>query len=130
MQAAIAYITNNTNSGSFLLKEEYSAGALDNKNEIEYSTSIPVISHSTGAALDYKNYVYRAYAYLKDYTIAGSQSEYTWNGESISDEDWRAISSGNHIGSVLEISAPIYFTIYNIASVDNGTPFHDKGGQS
>jgi len=131
MQAAIAYITNNTNSsGNFLLKEEYSAGALDNKNEIEYSTSIPVISHSTGAALPYKNYVYRAYAYLKDYTIAGGQLDYTWNGEPISDEDWTAIRSGSHNGSVLEISAPVYFTIYNIASVDNGTPFHDKGGQS
>lgn len=129
MDSALAYINSGTNpGGKFIVNDLFSATGLDNKNEIQYSTSLPIISHSTGAANIRKNKIYRAYAYLRDCTTGGSKSDYYWNYETISDEDFSALSG--HSGQVLEISKPVYFTIYNIASVQNGTPFDDKGGQS
>ena len=125
MDAAIAYINGGSNS-NFLLKEEYSAAALDNKNEIEYSNSIPV--NNTNHR---ENKVYRAFAYLRDYNLTGAEiGQFTWDGQPITDEEFTEITKTDHTGDILEISAPVYFTIKDMASVNPGMPYDDKGGQS
>ena len=62
-----------------------------NKNRIEYYFSMAVRSH-TGEFVDNgaKNYVYRAYSYIKDSS-----------------------------GAVQLFSKPLYFTIYDMASIEN-----------
>ena len=120
-----------SSDGPFIVKSTKKASGLDNKNEVEYSSSLPLINHSSGESTGRNLKVFSAYAYLKDYTPSStSKRDYTWNGETISDDDFAALSSSSHEGKVLQISKPVYFTIFNIASVANGTPFDDKGGQS
>ena len=72
-------------------KVEFDANTLDNKNRIEYYFSMAVRSH-TGEFVDNgaKNYVYRAYSYIKDSS-----------------------------GAVQLFSKPLYFTIYDMASIEN-----------
>lgn len=71
------------------LKSEFSLSQLDNKNRINYYYSLPNISHSTLEQTERKNKVYRAYTYLR-----------------------------NASGAVI-VSQPVYFTIYDIASIAN-----------
>ena len=120
-----------SSDGPFIVKSTKKASGLDNKNEVEYSSSLPLINHTSGESTGRNLKVFRAYAYLKDYNLSSTnKSDYTWNGEAISDDEFAALSSSSHEGKVLQISKPVYFTIFNIASVANGTPFDDKGGQS
>ena len=89
-------------STKFLTKSSIKATQLDNKNQMKYSFSLPVrddndLAHDTKG---YKNYVYRAYSYLKAPD-----------------------------GTLLKVSEPVYFTIYDMASVNNGT-IYTGGGQS
>lgn len=134
MVAAVNFLDADTavsSDGPFIVKSTKKASGLDNKNEVEYSSSLPLINHTSGESTGRNLKVFRAYAYLKDYNLSSAnKSDYTWNGEAISDNEFAALSSSSHEGKVLQISKPVYFTIFNIASVANGTPFDDKGGQS
>ena len=73
---------------------------LDNKNRIEFTKIVPNISHSDKSDTGRKNYVYRAYAYMIDWNLDESG-----NPESIKS---------------IKISDPVYYTIYDIATIANG----------
>lgn len=88
-------------TGSSFLKTEFSVTTLDNKNRKNQYYSLPNISQTTHDETTRKNKLYRAYSYLKD-------------------------SSGN----VILISDPIYFTIYDIASIENMAAGASYGGVS
>ena len=99
MDALIAKYKDSTALDSKYLNSEISVAKLDNKNELEYAYSFANISQS--ASSEYrtettrKDKLYRAYAYLIH--IGGSE-----DGE-----------------DVKMISAPVYFTIYDMASIVN-----------
>ena len=99
MDALIEKYKNNTALDSKYLDSAISVAKLDNKNELEYAYSFANISQS--ASSEYrtettrKDKLYRAYAYLIH--IGGSE-----DGE-----------------DVKMISAPVYFTIYDMASIVN-----------
>ena len=82
------------------LKSEFKLTELDNKNRINYYYSLPNIKHSDLTATTRKNMVYRAYSYLRK----GS--------------------------SLVMVSEPVYFTIYDIASIANSTAGASAGGIS
>lgn len=82
------------------LKSEFKLTELDNKNRINYYYSLPNIKHSNLTATTRKNMVYRAYSYLR-------------NGSSL-----------------VMVSEPVYFTIYDIASIANSTAGASAGGIS
>ena len=82
------------------LKSEFTLKELDNKNRINYYYSLPNIKHSDLTATTRKNMVYRAYSYLR-------------NGSSL-----------------VMVSEPVYFTIYDIASIANSTAGASAGGIS
>ena len=82
------------------LKSEFKLTELDNKNRINYYYSLPNIKHSDLTATTRKNMVYRAYSYLR-------------NGSSL-----------------VMVSEPVYFTIYDIASIANSTAGASAGGIS
>jgi len=82
------------------LKSEFTLAELDNKNRINYYYSLPNIKHSDLTATTRKNMVYRAYSYLRK----GS--------------------------SLVMVSEPVYFTIYDIASIANSTAGASAGGIS
>ena len=134
MEAAVNFLDAGTavsSDGPFIVKSTKKASGLDNKNEVEYSSSLPLINHTSGESTRRNLKVFRAYAYLRDYNLSSAnKNDYTWNEEPILDDEFTALSSSSHEGKVLQISKPVYFTIFNIASVANGTPFDDKGGQS
>ena len=88
-------------ANSALLKTEFNVTTLDNKNRKNQYYSLPNISQTSHNPTERKNKLYRAYSYLKD-------------------------ASGN----VLLISDPIYFTIYDIASIDNMSAGAEYGGVS
>ena len=88
-------------TGSKFLKSEFNVTKLDDKNRMNYYYSLPNISQSTHQPTERKNKLYRAYSYLKD-------------------------SDSN----VLLISDPIYFTIYDIASIENMADGENYGGVS
>ena len=82
------------------LKSEFKLTELDNKNRINYYYSLPNIKHSDLTATTRKNMVYRAYSYLR-------------NGSAL-----------------VMVSEPVYFTIYDIASIANSTDGASAGGIS
>lgn len=82
------------------LKSEFTLADLDNKNRINYYYSLPNIKHSDLTATTRKNMVYRAYSYLR-------------NGSTL-----------------VMLSEPVYFTIYDIASIANSTDGASVGGIS
>lgn len=84
-----------------LLKTEFSVTTLDNKNRKNQYYSLPNISQTTHEATTRKIKLYRAYSYLK-----------------------------NSKGTVLLVSDPIYFTIYDIASISNMQGGASYGGVS
>ncbi|MEE1262700.1 fibro-slime domain-containing protein [Ruminococcus sp.] len=84
-----------------LLKTEFSVTTLDNKNRKNQYYSLPNISQTTHEATTRKIKLYRAYSYLK-----------------------------NSSGKVLLVSDPIYFTIYDIASISNMQGGASYGGVS
>lgn len=84
-----------------LLKTEFNVTTLDNKNRKNQYYSLPNISQTTHDPTERKNKLYRAYSYLKDSS-----------------------------GTVLLISDPIYFTIYDIASIENMSAGAEYGGVS
>lgn len=88
-------------ANSALLKTEFNVTTLDNKNRKNQYYSLPNISQTSHNPTERKNKLYRAYSYLKD-------------------------ASGN----VLLISDPIYFTIYDIASIENMSAGAEYGGVS
>ena len=75
---------------------------LDNKNQMKYSFNITNKAYGTLAESENKNYVYRAYSYLK-------------------------ITNGST--TTVVVSDPVYFTIYDMASINLGES-DDKGGRS
>lgn len=133
--AATAYIRNGTNTSSgdprFILNETFSMAAVDNKNQFEYSTSIPNKNDGTGRP--YKKYIYRAYTYMRDFNApATGIANYTcdaYDGGTIPAALYTSITS--HNGALIEstVSKPVYFTIYEMASIENGTTY-TGGGQS
>ena len=82
------------------LKSEFTLAELDNKNRINYYYSLPNIKHSDLTATTRKNMVYRAYSYLRN---------------------------GSYL---VMVSEPVYFTIYDIASIANSTAGASAGGIS
>ncbi len=87
-----AISTNDPRGGYKYQKAEFDANKLDNKNRIEYYYSMSVRNHS-GDFVDNgaKNYVYRAYSYIKKVST----------------------------NKVELLSKPVYFTIYDMASITN-----------
>ena len=68
---------------------------LDNKNRIEFTKVVPNISQKDKTNTGRKDYVYRAYSYMIDWNANGT------------------------IKSIV-ISKPVYYTIYDIAMIENG----------
>lgn len=91
------YIAGQTVDG-FVNKSTIDLSGLDNKNQTKYSFSIKNKAYGTLEEGTAKNYVYRAYSYLK--------------------------VEGNIV-----VSDPVYFTIYDIASIELGQT-DAQGGQS
>ncbi len=115
------------NEGNFLLNETFSAAGFDNKNQFEYSTSFANKRH-TDLSIDtpYKGYVYRAYTYLRDYDgSAATTGNCMVNGSPASTAEVNKIK--NHNGSLLAVSKPVYFTIYEMATIENGIPYTGQG---
>ncbi len=73
-----------------LERSEFDANKLDNKNRIQYYYSYSVRSHSDLTDNHNKDYVYRAFAYMKDKN-----------------------------DNVTMVSQPLYFTFYDMASIKN-----------
>lgn len=100
-EALKSFIRDTSNSADGnYLKSEFKLTELDNKNRINYYYSLPNIKHSDLTATTRKNMVYRAYSYLR-------------NGSSL-----------------VMVSEPVYFTIYDIASIANSTAGASAGGIS
>ena len=99
-------ITGNAESG--FAKSEFDVRELDNKNRIQYYYSLANKSHTTDTSkyvlddtLQNKYKYFRAYAYIADY------------------------NSGSY--SHIQISpTPVYFTIYDMATIENGTFFNNN----
>ena len=132
--AATAYIRNGTNTSSgdprFILNETFSMAAVDNKNQFEYSTSIPNKNDGTGRP--YKKYIYRAYTYMRDYNApADGIGHYSCEvyGGTIPESLYNGITGHNGELIASTVSKPVYFTIYEMASIENGTTY-TGGGQS
>lgn len=88
-----------TAQGNFLLSE-FDVRKLDNKNRIQYYYSLPNRSHADLSDTERRIKVYRAYAYIR--------------------------SKDN---SEIQISqVPVYFTIYDIGSIQNYTEATQTGG--
>lgn len=103
---ALPGISYNTGNGKFVLADAdnyensfINTANLDNKNRIEFTKVVPNISQSDKSDTGRKNYVYRAYAYMID-----------WNIENGVPTTIKSI----------QISDPIYYTIYDIATIENG----------
>ena len=76
------------------MKSEYNVSALDNKNRANVYTSIPNVKQSNYPEANGRNTkIYRAYAYLKDDN-----------------------------GSILLLSNPIYYTVYDIGTITYFNP--------
>ena len=88
--------TDSYNDDIGLERSEFDANKLDNKNRIQYYYSYSVRSHTDLTDNGNKNYVYRAFAYMKD-------------------------NSGN----VTMVSQPLYFTFYDMASIANAQIGYD-----
>ena len=87
-------------ASQFLANAKVSLSDLDNKNQMKYMFSVPARTDGTLAEdTVYKNYIYRAYCYLK---------------------------APN--GTILIVSDPAYFTIYDMASITDANS--SEGGQS
>ena len=82
-----------TSAGNVLFIQNIDLTDLDNKNQMKYSFNITNKAYSTLAESDNKNYVYRAYSYLK-------------------------ITNGSTTKVV--VSDPVYFTIYDMATINPG----------
>lgn len=116
-----------TSEGNFLLNETFSATGFDNKNQFEYSTSFANKSHSD-LTIDrpYKRFVYRAYTYLRDYDGSAATTDNCMvNGANASPAEVNTING--HTGSLLAVSKPVYFTIYEMATIENGIPYTGQG---
>ena len=126
--AVTTYINNGfTGNSNVIIKETFSSAAFDNKNQLEYSTSF---ANRKGGDLSedrpYKKYVYRAYTYLKDYNgSAATADNLKWDGEAVTAEELSAIQS--HTGALIKVSKPVYFTIYEMASIQDGTTYSGQG---
>ena len=98
---ALAFLSGDNTNASKYINSKIDIGKFDNKNELEYAYSFANISQSK----EYRNRterkmkVYRAYAYLIN-TGAGTDT------------------SGQP-ADVQIISEPVYFTIYDMASIEN-----------
>ena len=98
---ALAFLSGDTTNASKYINSTIDISKFDNKNELEYAYSFANISQSK----EYRNRterkmkVYRAYAYLIN-TGAGTDT------------------SGQP-ADVQIISEPVYFTIYDMASIEN-----------
>ena len=115
-----------TNDGNFLLNETFSAAGFDNKNQFEYSTSFANKSHSDLRPREYKSYVYRAYTYLRDYDgSTATTGNCMVNGSAASADEVNKIKT--HNGELLKVSKPVYFTIYEMATIENGTTYTGQG---
>lgn len=91
------YIAGQTVDG-FVNKSIINLNSLDNKNQTKYSFSIKNKAYGNLAEGNAKNFVYRAYSYLK-------------------------------VGDNIVVSDPVYFTIYDMASIELGQT-DAQGGQS
>jgi len=102
LDALTALYKNNTTLNSKYLNSQINVSKFDNKNELEYAYSFANISQTK----DYRNettrkdQLYRAYAYLIH--VGGGEA----------DDQGKATD-------VKIISAPVYFTIYDMASIVN-----------
>ena len=87
-----------TDVPGFVAKPKIDLSGLDNKNQTKYSLNMKNKAYATLAEGTAKNYVYRAYSYLK-------------------------------VGNDIVVSDPVYFTIYDMASIELGQT-DAQGGQS
>ena len=80
-------------------KSATAVNKLDNKNRIEKYFGFPNIDPASGKSTGRKNYVYRAYAYMMEATV---------------DENGQTILT-------VKLSDPVYFTFYDMASIEDCT---------
>ena len=80
----------NVDNTKGLERSQFDANKLDNKNRIQYYYSYSVRKHTDLTDNGNKNYVYRAFAFMKDKS-----------------------------GTVTMVSQPLYFTFYDMASIAN-----------
>lgn len=88
------------------IKAEFNVTSLDNKNRLQYAYSIANRSHSDFSVLNNRYQVYRAYAYIADYD-SSSVPKYT---------------------NIKISEKPAYFTIYDMASIQNYAEAQASGG--
>ena len=98
-----SFINNSSNDlDGKLLKSEFDVTQLDNKNRVQFYYSLPNKSHSTMADTERRFKVYRAYAYFCD---------------------------NSHSTASIQISStPVYFTIYDIGSIQSYAEATQTGG--
>ena len=89
------------------IKSEFDVSELDNKNRLQYFYSIVNRSHSNLSVSDNRYRVFRAYAYIAD--VVKNGSNYTYSNIEISNK-------------------PVYFTIYDMASIQNYAEANASGG--
>ena len=98
------YITGATNENPIRgAKSEFDVTKLDNKNRLQYSYSLLNRSHSNLSVGNNRYNVYRAYAYIGDV-------------------------SGNTLTNIKISDKPVYFTIYDMASIQNYAEANATGG--
>ena len=106
----------------------FSAKGFDNKNQFEYSTSFANRQHGDlSFARPWKTKVYRAYTYLRDYNgSTANASNLTWDNRPVTSET-EISSIKSHSGELIKVSMPVYFTIYEMASIQDGAEYKGQG---
>ena len=110
------------------ISETFSAKGFDNKNQFEYSTSFANRQHGDlSVARPWKTKVYRAYTYLRDYNgSTANASNLTWDNQRVTSET-EISSITSHSGALIKVSMPVYFTIYEMASIQDGAKYTGQG---
>ena len=110
------------------ISETFSAKGFDNKNQFEYSTSFANRQHGNlSVARTWKTKVYRAYTYLRDYDgSAATASNLKWDNQPVTSET-EISSITSHSGALIKVSMPVYFTIYEMASIQDGAEYNGQG---
>ena len=110
------------------ISETFSAKGFDNKNQFEYSTSFANRQHGDlSFARPWKTKVYRAYTYLRDYNgSTANASNLRWDNQPVTSET-EISSITSHSGALIKVSMPVYFTIYEMASIQDGAEYTGQG---
>ena len=123
------YLNGQSDHGlNLAITDTFSAKGFDNKNQFEYSTSFANRQHGNlSVDRPWKTKVYRAYTYLRDYNgSTATASSLTWDGSAVTSET-EISSIKSHSGALIKVSMPVYFTIYEMASIQDGAEYNGQG---